>query len=97
MVKRVLRDIPESKVAQMVEDFESEGCTVTKKEKQSNGKWKVEAECPDTYRRAKKKRMAKKPGTGSFGIKKGLGGGGPGLKIPKAGPGGGKLGVKRKP
>ena len=44
--ERVLTDIPESDVDEVVSDFESEGCT-TKKEKQTNGKWTVTATCPD--------------------------------------------------
>ena len=47
MVKRILRDIPEASLAQVVKDFESEGCTIAKKEKQPDGKWTIEAACPD--------------------------------------------------
>ena len=43
---KVLKDIPESDVDQVVSDFESQGCTV-KKEQQSNGKYTVRATCPD--------------------------------------------------
>ena len=46
MTKRILKDIPEADVDQVVKDFESEGCTVSK-EKQPNGKWTVTADCPD--------------------------------------------------
>ncbi len=42
----VRRDIPDSAVDQVVEDFESEGCTVTKT-RQTDGKWTVKAVCPD--------------------------------------------------
>ena len=47
MVKRILRDIPEASLAQVVKDFESEGCTIAKKEQQPDGRWTIEAECPD--------------------------------------------------
>jgi len=43
---KVLKDIPESDVNQVISDFESEGCTV-EKEKQPNGKFTVRATCPD--------------------------------------------------
>jgi len=43
---KVLEDIPESDVDQILSDFESEGCTVEKKE-QLNGKFTVRATCPD--------------------------------------------------
>lgn len=43
---KVLEDIPESDVDQVIRDFESEGCTVEKKE-QPNGKFTVRATCPD--------------------------------------------------
>ena len=46
MAERVLRDIPDSEVAEVVSDLESEGCTVTKV-KQSDGKWTVKAVCPE--------------------------------------------------
>ena len=42
----IRRDIPESDVNQVVEDFESEGCTV-EKTPQPDGKWTVTATCPD--------------------------------------------------
>lgn len=43
---RILTDIPESDLDQVVSDFESEGCTVTKK-KQADGNWTVKAVCPE--------------------------------------------------
>ena len=43
---KVLKDIPESDVDQVIRDFESEGCSV-EKEKQPNGKYSVRATCPD--------------------------------------------------
>ena len=45
-IERVLTDIPESEVEQVVSDFESEGCSVSK-ERQANGLWTVRAICPD--------------------------------------------------
>jgi hypothetical protein len=45
-IERVLTDIPTSEVDEVVSDFESEGCTVTK-EKQNNGLWTVRASCPE--------------------------------------------------
>ena len=45
-IERVLTDIPESEVDEVVSDFESEGCIVTKA-KQNNGLWTVKASCPD--------------------------------------------------
>jgi len=44
--ERVLRDIPEDELEEVIGDFESEGCTVTKK-KQPDEKWTVIATCPD--------------------------------------------------
>lgn len=46
MAERILRDVPESEVAEVVGDLESEGCTVTKI-KQANGKWTVKAVCSE--------------------------------------------------
>ena len=43
---KVLKDIPESEVDEVVSDFESEGCTV-EKEKQPDGNYTVRATCPD--------------------------------------------------
>ncbi len=45
-VERVLTDVPDSQVDEVVSDFESEGCTATK-ESQSNGMWTVRATCPE--------------------------------------------------
>jgi len=45
IVKRVLNDIPDSDVAQVVSDIESEGCSAIKI-KQADGKWTVMATCP---------------------------------------------------
>jgi hypothetical protein len=45
-VERILRDIPDSQVDKVVEDFESEGCTATK-DRQDDGLWTVRASCPD--------------------------------------------------
>ena len=45
--KRVLTDIPGDEVNQVIEDFESEGCTVSK-QKQDNGLWTVTANCPES-------------------------------------------------
>lgn len=47
MTKRVLTEVPEGELDQIVADFESEGCTVST-EKQSDGKWTVTADCPDS-------------------------------------------------
>ena len=44
-IERIQRDIPESEVAQVASDFESEGCMVIKV-KQPDGKWMVKAVCP---------------------------------------------------
>ncbi len=46
-VKKVLKDIPESDVREVVRSFEREGCTV-EKEKQPDGKWTVRATCPES-------------------------------------------------
>lgn len=46
MAERVLSDIPDSEVAEVVSDLESEGGTVTKV-KQADGKWTVKAVCPE--------------------------------------------------
>ena len=43
---KVIEDIPESDVDQVIRDFESERCTV-EKEQQPNGKFTVRATCPD--------------------------------------------------
>ena len=43
--KKVLTDIPEEDVQEVMDDFKSEGCEV-KKEKQANGLWTVRATCP---------------------------------------------------
>jgi hypothetical protein len=43
---KVLKDIPESDVDQVIEDFETEGCTA-KEERQANGMYTVRATCPD--------------------------------------------------
>ncbi len=47
MKKRVLKNIPTSAVDQVVADFKRDGCDPVDKEKQSNGKWTVTAQCPD--------------------------------------------------
>lgn len=44
--QRTLTDIPDDEVDEVVSDFESEGCTVTKR-KQQDGNWTVVATCPD--------------------------------------------------
>lgn len=44
--ERVLRDIPESNVDEVIRSFESQGCTAAK-EPQDNGRWTVRAQCPD--------------------------------------------------
>lgn len=44
-IERILTDIPDSDLDQVVSDFESEGCTVTK-EKQPDENWTVKAICP---------------------------------------------------
>ena len=44
--RRVITDVPEENVAEIVESFESEGCSVTT-EQQSDGKWTIKAECPE--------------------------------------------------
>ena len=46
--EKVMRDVPESELQELIEDLESEGCTV-EKEKQPNGKWTVRATCPDEF------------------------------------------------
>ena len=46
MPTRILTDIPESDVEEVVSDFESEGASV-KKKRQPNGKWKVTATFPE--------------------------------------------------
>ena len=43
---REIKDVPDSEVNEVIESFKSEGC-VAKKIKQSNGKWTVQATCPD--------------------------------------------------
>ncbi|CAB1082440.1 hypothetical protein D1AOALGA4SA_10060 [Olavius algarvensis Delta 1 endosymbiont] len=45
-IERVLTDIPQEDIDQIVEDFESEGCTVAR-EKQADGLFTVRATCPD--------------------------------------------------
>ncbi len=45
--QKVLTDIPERDVQQVMDDLKSEGCTPVTKEKQSNGLWTVRATCPD--------------------------------------------------
>ncbi len=45
-IERILNDVPESEVNEVVGDLESEGCTV-KKEKQNNGLWTIKASCPE--------------------------------------------------
>jgi hypothetical protein len=47
MADKILTDILEEDVDQVVEDFESEGCSPVNKKKQKNGKWTVKATCPD--------------------------------------------------
>jgi len=44
--EKVLTDIPQEDVDQVVEDFESEGCKATS-ERQANGLFTVRATCPD--------------------------------------------------
>ena len=46
MSKHTLTDIPPDQIDEVVADFQSEGCTVTKVE-QADGKWTVNADCPD--------------------------------------------------
>lgn len=48
--QKVLTDIPESEVHEVIEDFQSEGCTNVTREKQPNGRWTVRALCPDPAR-----------------------------------------------
>lgn len=43
---KILKDIPDSDVNQVIVDFKSEGCSV-EKIKQTNGKWTVKATCPE--------------------------------------------------
>ncbi len=45
--QRTVTDIPADKVDQVVEDFESEGCSAVKSQ-QSDNKWTVVATCPDS-------------------------------------------------
>lgn len=49
-IVKVLKDIPESKVDQVLRDFKSEGCAVSK-EQQQNGKYTVRVLCPDKQER----------------------------------------------
>jgi hypothetical protein len=44
--ERVLTDIPQDDVDQVIGDFESEGCTAVE-EKQANGLFTVRATCPE--------------------------------------------------
>lgn len=44
--QKVITDIPDDDVDEVVEDFNSEGCNA-RKEKQADGNWKVVATCPD--------------------------------------------------
>lgn len=45
--QKVLTDIPEDEVQQVIDDFESEGCTEVTREKQPNALWTVRATCPE--------------------------------------------------
>jgi hypothetical protein len=45
MIEHELTDIPSNEVDQVIQDFESEGCTVNKIQ-QPDGKWTVIATCP---------------------------------------------------
>jgi hypothetical protein len=45
--QKVLSDIPDDNVQQVIDDFESEGCSEVTKEKQPNGLWTVRATCPE--------------------------------------------------
>ena len=45
--QKVLTDIPDKDVQQVIDDFKSEGCDPVTKEKQANGLWTVRATCPD--------------------------------------------------
>ena len=45
--QRIMTDIPGNEVDEAVADFESEGCTVSKKQ-QDNGLWTVTADCPES-------------------------------------------------
>lgn len=45
--QRTITDIPPDQVDTVVADFESEGCTATKKQ-QPDGNWTVTATCPDS-------------------------------------------------
>ena len=45
--QRVLTDISDDKVDQVIADFVSDGCTASKKQ-QANGLWTVTANCPDS-------------------------------------------------
>lgn len=47
MAQKVLTDIPEEQVQEIIDDFKSEHCTEVTKEKQNNGLWTVKATCPD--------------------------------------------------
>jgi hypothetical protein len=44
--QRTITDIPSEEVDMVIGDFESEGCTATKKQ-QLDGNWTVIATCPD--------------------------------------------------
>ncbi len=43
----IYTDIPDNEVEIRIRQLESEGCTIKKKEKQSNGLWTIEAACPE--------------------------------------------------
>lgn len=62
----ILTDLPDSELAQVVEDFESEGATVSKT-KQPDGLWTVTATFPDDEAAAAK---AKAPAKKSAPAKK---------------------------
>ncbi len=46
MTERILTDVPESELDEVVHDFKSAGCTA-EPEKQEDGNWTVKATCPD--------------------------------------------------
>jgi len=47
MNKKIVNDVPDNEVDQLVRDFQDDGCNVVSKHKQDNGLWRVEALCPE--------------------------------------------------
>lgn len=47
MKEYTLKDIPESDVEKVKDDFRSDGCVDVHAEQQDNGLWSVTASCPE--------------------------------------------------